>query len=167
MKATLQILTDDIQIIQEEYGERMAPPATAVDLEQLRLEAQQKLGYEVPKGYLDLLSRTDGIEWNGHQLYASKAQPFVNDAGRLKYTFRGLVEVNEQWRALDLNRQYVFFAESGEQLYCYHLTSGKFEIVDRITKEMDNEETDAFDTCEELLEKLLNHMLNRYDVFEE
>ena len=166
MEAILRDLVDDIQSVQEEYGEQMAPPATAAELEQLQLEARQKLAYNVPKAYLDLLAYTNGIEWNGHQLYASKPQPFINDAGRLRYTFRGLVEVNEQWRILESNQQFIFFAESGEQLYCHNSESSKYEIVDRITKEVDDPETDAFDTCEELFAKLFNHMLNRYEVEE-
>lgn len=164
MNTNLFDLVNDIQTIQQEYGEQMAPAATAAGLAQLLLEAKQQLAYDVPDAYLALLARTDGIEWNGYQLYASKAQPFVNDAGRLKYAFRGLVEVNEQWRTFEPNRQYVFLAESGEQLYCHHLKNGKYEIVDRITKEMDDPATDAFDTCEKLLAKLLSHMLNRYEV---
>ncbi|WP_046243437.1 YrhA family protein [Hymenobacter terrenus] len=163
METPLHDLVDIIQATQEEYGELMCPPATATDLEHLQLEARQKLAYDVPTQYLNLLARTNGIEWNGHQLYASKAQPFINEAGRLKYAIRGLVEVNEQWRAFEPNREFIFFAESGEQLYYHNLKSGKYAIVDRITKGLDDPGKDVFDTCEELFARLFNHMLNNFE----
>jgi hypothetical protein len=74
----------------------------------------------------------------------------------------GLVEANLLWREYKPNEDYIFLAESGSVLYCNNLATGKFEIVDRITKEPDDE-NDIFDTSQELLEKLFNHILGRYD----
>lgn len=159
----MRSLVEEIKAVRESLNRPVAPPAQAEDLKELQEEAALKLDYAPPQSYLELLAIANGIDWNGIQLYASQPQTRVLPTGRTKYVFRGLVEVNEQWRDFPPNNEFVFLAESGDVLYCHHLTSGKFEIVDRITKEMDDDVRDAFDTCEALLEKLLNHMLNRYD----
>jgi hypothetical protein len=46
------------------------------------------------------------------------------------------------------------------------LLNNRFEIVDRITKELDDED-DSFATCDKLLECVFNHMLDRYGVAED
>ena len=120
------------------------------------------MGTTLLKPTWNYLSLSNGIDTNGIQLYATQARTRVTPEGRTKYVFRGLVESNEQWRDFPPNKAFVFFAESGDVLYCHNLTSGKFEIVDRITKELIYEPS-VFDSCGELLEKLFNHMLNRYD----
>ncbi|HLK97971.1 MAG TPA: hypothetical protein VK364_09400, partial [Hymenobacter sp.] len=76
-----------------------------------------------------------------------------------------LVEANEQWREFKPNESFVFFAESGDRLYCHNLINNRFEMVDRITKELDDE-SDSFTTCDKLLEYVFNHMLDRYGVEE-
>ncbi|WP_231590643.1 YrhA family protein [Hymenobacter terrenus] len=154
---------NEIQTNREKLGRPIAPAATTEELRMVQEEATQKLRYTLPPAYLDLLRLSNGLDWNGVQLYASQPRTRVTPEGRMKYLFRGIVEANEQWRDFPPNEEFIFFAESGDVLYCYNLTSGKFEIVDRITKEMDDDQTDAFDTCEELLETLLNHMLDRYE----
>ncbi|WP_231590603.1 YrhA family protein [Hymenobacter terrenus] len=140
----------------------IAPAALPQELEALHHACTQQLNYHLPSAYLDLLRLANGIDANGIQLYASQAQTRVTPEGRTKYLFRGIVEANEQWRDFPPNKEFVFFAESGDVLYCHNLTSGKFEIVDRITNELIYQPS-SFDTCEKLLEKLLNHMLNCYE----
>lgn len=166
MQASTRSLVEEIQTDKTKFDEQMSPAAQADDIAALKQESVQKLEYDLPPAYLELLSLSNGIDTNGIQLYAAQAQTRVTPEGRTKYVFRGLVEANEQWRDYPPNKEFVFFAESGDELYCHHLTTGKFEIVDRITNEPIYEPS-TFDTCEELLEKLLNHMLNRYDGAEE
>ncbi len=48
-------------------------------------------------------------------------------------------------------------------VYCHNLATGKFQLMDRIAQEPDSE-ADVFNTCEEMLDKLLNHMLDRYEI---
>lgn len=167
MEMTTHTLVEEVQANRERLGRPLAPPAQAEELRVLQAEAIQKLDYVLPSAYLELLAVSNGLDWNGIQLYASQARTRVTPEGQIKYSLRGLVEVNEQWRNFPPNKEFVFLAESGDVLYCHNLTSGRFEIVDRITKEMDDDQTDAFDSCDALLEKLLNHMLGRYDLVDE
>jgi SMI1-KNR4 cell-wall len=165
MNTPFSNLTREIQADKAGFGEEMAPPAPADAIKFVCAESVQKLGYTLPEAYLQLLQITNGIDCNGIQLYASQAQMRLAEERR-KFVFRGIVEANEQWREYEPNQQYVFFAESGGELYCHNLKNGNFEIVDRITKELIYEPS-SFADCEGLLKVLLNHMLDRYDLEDE
>ena len=161
-----QLLTE---IRQERQGRRQAvpmqPPATSEQLQKL-LARGQELDYRFPAAYLEVLRVADGIDSNGIVLYASETQPLAGHADRPDYTIEGIVDANLTWRDYAPNQQFVFFAEAGDVVYCHDLTKNKFQIMDRIAQDVDSE-SDVFNTCEELMEKVLNHMLDRYDVVEE
>ncbi|HEX8349526.1 MAG TPA: YrhA family protein, partial [Hymenobacter sp.] len=120
MKQVICRLLAEIAADKVAFDEQMSPPISADELGQLEAECRLKLGYTLPEAYGQLLLVTDGIDLNGIQLYASKARLRVTPEGRTKYSFRGLVEVNEQWREFELNKEFVFLAESGEVLYCHN-----------------------------------------------
>lgn len=162
MTSTLTALLDEIQADKALYDRNPESPASAEELQTLQQEAAQQLGYKLPAAYLDILTRSNGVDWNGFELYGTGELTAKTTEGQTFYERQGLVEANLVWRDYPPNNDYVFLAQSGDELYCHHLTNDKFEIVDRITKEPIYEPS-TFDTCEELLEKLLNHMLNRYD----
>lgn len=155
------------EIKQERQGRRaavpMQPPAPSEHLDRLREQASATLGYTLPEGYLELLKLADGIDSNGFTLYASVTQLLAGHTNRPNYTIEGFVEANLIWRDYEPNQQFAFFAESGDVVYCHNLVTGRFQLMDRIAQEPDSED-DVFNTCEEMLEKLLNHMLDRYEV---
>lgn len=140
----------------------LQPPAPPEAIEQLIHRAAEQLNYTPPAFYLDLLRITDGLARNGIQLYGSYSAKIAGIETRESYLL-GLVEANILWRDYEPNKEYVYLAETGGVLYCHNLVTNKFEIVDRITNETDDE-ADIFDTCEQLMDKILNHMLNRYGV---
>lgn len=146
--------------------ETVMHPATAEELAALQEAATQQLGYTLPATYLALLARCNGVDCNGMQIYGTGDLVRTDPEGRVTYERMGLVEANLLWRDFEPNKEYVFLAETGDVLYCHNLTSGKFEVVDRITKEMDDDETDAYDDLDPLLERLFHKMLNRHDVAE-
>lgn len=137
-------------------------PASPEAVEHLIRAANEQLGYTPPPFYLDLLQVSDGLARNGIQLYGSHTAKIAGINTRESYLL-GLVEANALWRTYEPNKEYIYLAETGGVLYCHNLIRDTFEIVDRITNEPDDE-ADIFATCQELLEKMLNHMLNRYEV---
>ena len=161
MENTLLKLVSEIKAELEYYDDQMQSPAQVDSLKALCQESERRLSYKLPDAYLNVLALHDGISCNGIQLYASQTRTQRAPEGGTRYLFEGIVEANEQWREYEPNKYFVFLAESGDRLYCHNLASGKFEIVDRITKELDDE-SDAFNTCEDLLRVLFNHMLDRY-----
>ncbi|HEX8657985.1 MAG TPA: YrhA family protein, partial [Hymenobacter sp.] len=158
MDSVLLNLIAEIRTELEEYGDKMEPPTPANRLAALCETTQQRFAYALPTAYVAVLERHDGISCNGIQLYASQDKIQITSEGRSRYLFGGLVEANELWREFEPNRDFVFFAESGDRLYCHNLLNNRFEIVDRITKELDDP-TDSLATCEQLLECVFNHML--------
>lgn len=163
METTLIILLNEIQVDKAMYNRDLAPPASAEELSVVQTAARQQLNYTLPAAYLKVLARSNGVDWNGFELYGTSELTTKVAAGQTFYERIGVVEANLLWREYPPNGDYVFLAQSGDELYCHHLTNGKFEIVDRITKEPIYEPS-SFDTCEELLAVLFNHMLNRYEV---
>lgn len=143
----------------------LQPPASPEVIEQLVNTATKELNYDLPPFYLDLLRATDGLARNGIQMYGSHTAKIAGIETRESYLL-GLVEANLLWRNYESNKDYVYLAETGGVLYCHNLITGKFEIVDRITNEADDE-VDIFATCAELMERMLNHMLNRYGLVED
>lgn len=165
METTLQRLLSEIRSDLSDFDEPMDGPAPAAQLTALQADSASQLAYTLPSEYLELLATHDGIDCNGIQLYASAPETKENGLDRPEYLKRGFVEANLIWRDYEPNRFYAFFAESGDKLYCHNLRTNQFEIVDRITKTPIYAPS-SFDTCEELLEKMLNHMLDHYDVAE-
>jgi hypothetical protein len=157
-------LIEETRALQSPY--KLQSPALAQEIQVLEQQAATQLSYSPPSFYLELLRTTDGMDCNDFQLYASKTQKMVGFEEREGYLILGLVEANTLWRQYEPNKQYAFLAESGDVLYCHNLATNKFEIVDRVTKELTYAPS-SFDTCEALLKTLLNHMLDRYDVEEE
>ena len=123
--------------------------------------ATDELLYNPPAFYLELLQATDGLARNGIQMYGTHTQRI---AGLSRESFiEGLVEANLIWRDFEPNKDYIFFAESGSDLYQYNLKTSQFEISDRVGRTVFN----TFDTAAELFEQLFNRMLDRYGVEDE
>ncbi|WP_156175907.1 YrhA family protein [Hymenobacter terrenus] len=164
MEHSTLTLLDEIRAVKEERGRPLAPPATVEELRMLQEEAAQKLDYVLPAIYLELLSYTNGIAHNGMQLYATHALTRTTPDGQTTYDRRGLVETNLLWRDTPPNQEFVFLAESGDVLYGQHIPTGQFQVVDRITNEMDDPKTGAYATLDPLLERLFHEMLNHFDI---
>ena len=156
MEATLEAQLESIRAVQQEFDQHMEAPAPVDELVRLPTAARQQLqGYDVPQVYLDVLAVTNGIEWNGCQLYASRDRTFLPEASRAKYAVRGLVEANEAWRVFDYNGRYVYYGESGLDLYRHNLASDGFEICTRIGLTV----VESFHTAAELLTRVFELML--------
>lgn len=156
MEATLEAQLASIRAVQQEFDQQTELPAPGDELVRLTAAARQQLqGYALPQAYLDVLAVTNGIEWNGCQLYASRDRTFLTEAGRAKYAVRGLVEANKAWRVFDYNRGYVYYGESGLDLYRHNLASAGFEICTRIGLTV----VESFHTADELLKRVFELML--------
>jgi hypothetical protein len=156
MEAILEAQLINVQAANQEFDQQMESPASVDELVRLTTAAHQRLqGYDVPQAYLDILAVANGIEWNGCQLYASQDRTFLTEAGRPKYAVRGLIEANEAWRVFDYNRGYVYYGESGLDLYRHNLATDGFEICTRIGLTV----VESFYTADELLTRVFELML--------
>jgi cell wall assembly regulator SMI1 len=53
-------------------GRTLQPGCTKDQLDQLIKKVQKELGMTLPEGYIEFLSYTDGLLYNGLMIYASK-----------------------------------------------------------------------------------------------
>jgi hypothetical protein len=87
------------------------------------------LSFEVPEEYLGFLRTTDGLEWDGLLIYASKSER------TLRYergVIDGFVEMNEIAQEFDVFEDYVYFAQDGMFLYGYSRSRDQYEIQDLV-----------------------------------
>jgi hypothetical protein len=81
-------LLADINTEQREFAQMIWPPASQGAIERLRRFARDELRTDLPEGYVTLLGRNDGLDFNGHVIYGATEhrEPFPS----------GFVEANER-----------------------------------------------------------------------
>jgi hypothetical protein len=104
------------------FGYTISPPASPDTIEQLRRGAWDKLRADLPEGYVTFLGRTDGLAFNGYEIYAATEQ-------RKPYYLSGFVEANEILGGPEA--EYVFYGESSIDLYAQDRTSMAWVTLDR------------------------------------
>ncbi len=109
-------------------GSDIQPPATEASLAHLRQRTRDELSAELPKGYLDFLRMTDGLNWEGLFIYASDRNPVVGKPTIFMHSF---VEDNLDWRSYEKRKNYLIFADGDISLFVYNLVEKRYELQDR------------------------------------
>ena len=71
---------------------------------------------EIPQQYLDVLSRINGIEFNGFILYGVDQYLLKHE---MKQPVYGLLEFNHIWYENEKQKEYLFLGESNISWYVY------------------------------------------------
>ena len=86
----------------------------------------------IPTGVIEFLKMTDGLIWNGMELYGSRAV----EREDLGYSFPGLLEANLNF----LNSEYLhgklILGKATEEMFIYFGKEHKFLVIDRINFEV-------------------------------
>lgn len=136
------------------YGLKVQPALSDNELAEFRERVKQNLDYALPDSYAEIIHQVDGIDSNGITIYASK-QYYQNN----KFIIQGFVEANLLLRGYAPNNNFIYFAESGMDLYRHNLQSNVFEICTRIGLRVMEE----FTSFTALLEHILNDMVDTAD----
>jgi hypothetical protein len=128
-------------------GEQVQQPAAPDELDALRRYAEDHLGTKLPAGYIDFLSKTDGLDFNGTTVYAAKQRPLPSGG-----TMLGFREANDTFRQGG-DRQQILFGETGDELFLYSIREQSWCVADRGSLSI----LDRFDT----FDALLDHVLRR------
>ena len=120
-------------------------------METFRQSVVQQLNYQLPDSYIDILSYTDGLDSNGVVLYASR-QYFQGE----KFLLQEFLEANLLLRNYAPNLDFVYFAESGMDLYRHNLQSNQFEVCTRVGLRA----METFATSTEFFRRILEDMLD-------
>ena len=97
----------------------------------------------VPVDYIALLKQTDGLSWNGVELYGTRA----NDRDMLGYTLPGLIEANLDFAQVAPMRGKLLLGRAAEELFIYDSLDQKYHIINR----MDFSDSCGFPTFSEAL----------------
>ena len=99
-----------------------------------------------------ILRHSNGFEWNGFILYGVDRASFPTAPA---YSVYGLIEQNEIWYEVESQRAYLFLGESNISWYVYEIATGRYLELDNPS----GSEVEVFDSCAEMLEKLLDDCL--------
>lgn len=135
-------------------GLRVQPVLSEEEAAAFRQVIRQRLSYELPVSYTTILAQTDGLDSNGVMLYASR-QYFQGE----KFLLQGFLEANLLLRAYAPNLDFIYFAESGMDLYRHNLQSKQFEVCTRVGLRP----METFATATEFFQQILDDMLDAVD----
>jgi hypothetical protein len=140
MSAT-EALLQRIDAEKREYDQTIWPPAAEEAIDRLRAHARETLKTEAPEGYVALLRRNDGVEFNSYAIYGATEhkQPFL----------AGFIEANA--RLVDSPSRFVFYGETGNTLYAQDRTDGRWVALDAPSLDV----VDEFDSFDAMLERVL------------
>ncbi|HEX8656249.1 MAG TPA: YrhA family protein [Hymenobacter sp.] len=137
-----------------QFGGKLQPAADAEDLASLTKRVQDRFNYSLPTAYLNILAVADGMDFNGHTLYASKTHPLQGEENLL---LQGLVEINEFWQDYAGNHDHhlIVFGETGDDLYLFDKRAQKFHVTDKVSGDVYQD----FDTFEDLSQQFFKDAL--------
>lgn len=130
------------------YDEEVNPGASKEEIGKLIAEASEKLNVEIPKEYLDIISKVNGIEFNGFILYGVDENLLEHEINQSIY---GLVDSNQIWYENEEQKKYLFLGESNISWYVY-------EYKNKCFIELDNpsgRESNKFNSFYEMFNKIL------------
>ena len=116
------------------------------------VQVQNTLGIRPPQEFIDVLHHANGFEWSGFILYGVDRGTFPTAP---TYSVYGLIEQNEIWYEVESQRAYLFLGESNISWYVYEIATGRYLELDNPS----GSEVEVFDSCAEMLEKLLGDCL--------
>jgi hypothetical protein len=130
-----RVYLDEIRRCEAEKGLDLQPPASGQDLLELKRISVSELGSDIPDGYADFLRITNGLEFGGVCIYASRR--ITVDLGHRTYDIIGFVEATLMWRSMsDDYERLLVFGDSDLDIYVYDLVDKEYRVQDRGASDM-------------------------------
>lgn len=123
----MSALTPVLKHLYQNYAV-VLPPARQADLDTAAAFFSKHKGYKLPQDYLSFLALTDGLSWNGLQLYPLNER--LNETETVKYP--GLMQVNLAQTNAAL-KDVVTVGSFLEELIIYHPRKKEYQVWDRFT----------------------------------
>jgi hypothetical protein len=141
---------EEIRKSEAQDGLDLQPAASEQDILELRRSSLAELGSDIPQGYADFLRMTNGLEFNGVCIYATRR--VVVDLGNYQYDILGFVEATLEWRSMnDDNEHLLVFGDSDLDIYVYDPAAKEYRVQDRGSRDI----VAAYPSFDELMEKAL------------
>lgn len=107
---------------------------------------------EIPQQYLDVLSRINGIEFNGFILYGVDQYLLEHE---MKQPVYGLLEFNHIWHENEKQKGYLFLGESNISWYVYQYKNQCYMELDQPS----GREIHRFRNFYEMFDKVLDEAI--------
>lgn len=140
---------EKVENTMKKYHENRNAGIAETDITDFVASVKSELGCRVPEEYLKILKVVNGLEFNGSILYGADEQ-FISMTPN--QAINGLVDNNMVLYENEWQKQYLFLGENSISWYVYDLQTKKYLELDNPSGNVEQE----FDSCEEMIERLLN-----------
>ena len=82
---------------------------------------------EIPAEYIEFLKISDGLIWNGLELYGTKAYEREEKA----YSFPGIIDANMDFMGFEALFNKIIVGKASEELIVYSFTEKRWQCIDR------------------------------------
>ena len=147
--STIKDFVTSIKNINLKYSQEIPKPIVNSTVQNFKDKFFNIFETEIDKDFIEFLKLSDGIEFNGCTIYSSNN----HTVDGVEY---GIFENNETWLDINLDKQYIYFGDSDQDLYAYNKLNKKYEVLDRYCSDVE----ESFDNFENLLEYIKKIMLN-------
>ena len=110
-------------------GRTLQPGCTSNQIDQLVKRVRETLGTTLPEGYIEFLSYTNGLMYNGLMIYAS--QETVLQGGQ-DVCIWGIVEANLLHRSDPFFNNFLVFGQGNMDYYALYFPDNSYRIIDRV-----------------------------------
>ena len=107
---------------------RVFKPVPEKDLRALRMTMAKEKITPIPSDYLQFLTLTDGLMYNGLRFFGVKD----HDRGAAGYTYPSLLSVNQDFRARNRRKDILIVGEKDEDLIIYYPKNKAYQLMDKI-----------------------------------
>lgn len=122
-------LLTEIDLDIRTMGRTLQPGCTSNQLDQLVKSVRETLGTTLPEGYIQFLSYTNGLMYNGLMIYSSQETVLQ---GRQGVCIWGIVEANLLHRSDQFFNDFLVFGQGNMDYYALYLPDNSYRIIDRV-----------------------------------
>jgi SMI1 / KNR4 family. len=110
-------------------GRTLQPGCTSNQIDQLVKSVREMLGTTLPEDYIQFLSYTNGLMYNGLMIYSSQETVLQ---GRPDVCIWGIVEANLLHRSDPFFNDFLVFGQGNMDYYALYLPDNSYRIIDRV-----------------------------------
>ncbi len=140
--------------------EAIHSPLTDFEVHTLQKRIKKLFDLELNQGYLDFLKLTNGLDFDGEQIYGFADKPIDELLHGDEYIL-DVILFNTLRYEKDFNKDYFFLGDGNLLQPVQYLPTGKFQLIDRVCQDTIEE----FGTFREMLDFLLKDLAKRADEF--
>jgi len=105
----------------------------------------------LPAEYVEILNETDGLIWNGVELFGTKP----HNRESYEYIFPSIIDVNTEFSRRDILNKRVILGHAAEEAFVYDSRFKQFQVVRRMDFTVENIFPTLYDALYSFVDSLL------------